>query len=168
MLRPSLLPGDIRESAGRKKLMKNHNYLIGNRTRGLPACGAARQPTAPRRVLCVATNYMQQSPSWEDDRPSDGQQIPCILCNPKVHYPIHKGPPSVPILSQINLVLEPPPSHPASWRSILIYIKTRQSYTMDLYLITLCFCVECTCGSDIIMFTWELWLYFNKINLYVG
>ena len=44
---------------------------------------------------------MEQSPSWEAYWCSASQEIPCILCNLKVHYRIHKCPPPVPILSQV-------------------------------------------------------------------
>ena len=43
---------------------------------------------------------MEQSPSWEANRFSASQEIPCILWNPKVHYRIHKSLPPFRLLSQ--------------------------------------------------------------------
>ena len=61
---------------------------------------------------------MQLIPSWEANRFSASQEIARILWNPKVHHRIHKYTPPVPILSQLDPVHTP--THPTSWRSILI------------------------------------------------
>ena len=67
-------------------------------------------------IFYLLTYSTEQSPSWEATRFS-ASQIPRILWNPKFHYLIHKCPPPVAILSQIDPVHAP---HPTSWRFILI------------------------------------------------
>jgi hypothetical protein len=52
-------------------------------------------------------DFLEQTPSWEVNRSSSNQEIPCILQNPNVHYRTHKRPPPVRILSHSHLVNDP-------------------------------------------------------------
>ena len=60
--------------------------------------------TVIRYIKLNSTYLLQQSPSWESNSSSASQQIPHILWNPKGHYNIHKRPPPIPVLSQLDPV----------------------------------------------------------------
>jgi len=88
------------------------SYLVvASLRRTLSCCYAFHCVLAPRIIvftICVLnyllTYSMEQSPSWKANKFSASQEISRILWNPKVHYCIHKYPPPVSILSQIDPV----------------------------------------------------------------
>jgi hypothetical protein len=55
-------------------------------------------------TFLITPNYlsMERSPFWEANRFAATQEIPRIFWNSKVHHRIHKCPPPVSILSQLN------------------------------------------------------------------
>jgi hypothetical protein len=65
---------------------------------------------------------MEYSPS-EADSHLASQEIRCLLCNPNVHYLIHKSSPLVRILSQTNPVHNFPPYFPNINSILFSYLR---------------------------------------------
>ena len=73
------------------------------------------------------------SPSWEANRFSSSQEIPCILWNSNVHHRIHKWSPRFPILSQLDTV-HVPTSHFLKIHFNIILPSTPESSKWALFL----------------------------------
>jgi len=79
-----------------------------------PPPAMAFESALPHYLL---TRSIQRSPSWEANRSSTSQETPRILWKLEVHYSIHKCPPHVSILSQIN------PAHAATFHFLKIQLN---------------------------------------------
>jgi hypothetical protein len=55
-----------------------------------------------RHMYLLTYLLMELSPSWEAANCAATRELPSILWNPEAHYRVHKSPPLVPILSQID------------------------------------------------------------------
>jgi hypothetical protein len=63
---------------------------------------------------------MELSPSWEATSRSTTPEIPTFLWNPKFYYHVHKNPPLIPILSQMN----PVHTNPTYFSKIILIISS--------------------------------------------
>ena len=84
-------------------------------------------------LLYLLTYSIEQSPSWEANRFSASQEIPRILWNPNIHYRIHKCPPPVPILSQLDPVHAPTSHFLKIHLNIIIYSHLRLGLPSGLF-----------------------------------
>jgi len=108
--------------------------------------------------VALFTYFMEQSP-WESNRFSASQEFPRSLCNPNVHYRIHKCPPLVPILSQLDPThtpTSPLPEDPSILSSHLLLVLPNGLFPSDFPTKTLytplLSPIRATCPAHLILF----------------
>jgi hypothetical protein len=116
---------------------------------------------------------MELSPSWEAAHCAATQEYPSILWNPRFHYRLHKSPPLVSILSQMNLIHTIP-----SYRSKIhfnIAHHLRLGLPSGLFFsgfptnILYAFLFSPICATypvHLILLDWSFWLYLIKSTSY--
>jgi hypothetical protein len=58
--------------------------------------------TQTQRCRIMLNTCTDLSPSWKAVSCAATRELPKMLWNPKFHYPVHRSPPLVPIMNQIN------------------------------------------------------------------
>ena len=96
--------GDATPTAAQQTVLRHYETIHSTVT---PGADLLVFTLNPLHLTYLLTYSMEQSPSWETNRFSASHEIPRILWNPKVHYRIHKCPPPVPVLSQLDPVHTP-------------------------------------------------------------
>jgi hypothetical protein len=79
-------------------------------------------------VTSMITKSTEQKPSWEANSHSNGQEIPSLLWNLKVHYRVYKSPILVHVLEKLNAAHAFPPHFSQ------IHFNTTLSSTTSYYL----------------------------------
>jgi hypothetical protein len=69
----------------------------------------------------MLTNSKEQSPAREVHSHAASEEIPRLLWKLKVHYRVHKGPPLVPVLSQMHPAHNFPSYLPKIHFNIILY-----------------------------------------------